>query len=81
MAWRYKGKKRYNLFRAEVNQKWEAPAKKLVEQLCKLHGLDPEIWFDDEVKKTRRWWGAYEKLDRFLKDNGMSRDIRQVWKM
>ncbi|MHA1952021.1 MAG: hypothetical protein ACW987_19415 [Candidatus Thorarchaeota archaeon] len=71
LGYRYKGKKRHNLFLAERNQRWEKVDEAIVRELCEFHDLDPEIWFDPDKKETLKWHGAWDNLKKFLEDNGM----------
>lgn len=68
-------KKRYSVFRAELNRKWEYVFEKLVTQLCKDNGLSiTEHMVEDE---RIPWEHTFDELRR--KGYGLrSRSIRDI---
>ncbi len=57
---RYKSKKRYSLYKSEINVYWEKVNKSMVEQLCIDHNLDVNDFLHNE--KRNMWEHTYDNI-------------------
>lgn len=59
----YRGsRKRYSVWRAEYNQKWEQHDKDIVERICNSHGLNIKDYFIESEDDRNPWESALLKL-------------------